>query len=228
MIALIAIAHADYPRPPAPTWCGVEMDGGDMELGSRVGATPHGPPQLGLRTGGLGDAQDPCAISQVDAIVGGSLLVDTPDFYGRLQAVGAVQMRYRVHPSDLQVRLRAELVRLDQVIAPVGVSSLGLGATTIGVLQPVGRRIHGATAVHASVVLPTGYAVGARALGADLGVTADRRWWHGHVGLVGDLRVGRGPTSPRGAVVATGGVRHPRTPFVLDVPASFGWTGALD
>ena len=93
---------------------------------------PSGPVAVDLRPGALGAVADPCVRTEAAVRAGGSLLVDRPDFYGRLGVFSAVDLRLGLSERT-EVFARVEPFRSDTVIAPVQVDAAGLGASTLGV-----------------------------------------------------------------------------------------------
>jgi hypothetical protein len=217
-LAFLALATAAEPTAPCQT-----------------GGRPTGPVSTALLPGALGIVRDPCVRTEVGVAAGGNLLVDTADFYGRIQVATAVDGRIGV--SDrVEVFARVEAFRLDNVIAPVSVANAGLGATALGASVLLDETERGVLAVHGRVVLPTAPFVNAAPLALDVGLSSLRTVRngavHGGLTLYGRTMLGRGPALPRGGLAGRVGVVRHLSPngvsVVLDVPVSLGWTGGLD
>lgn len=196
-------------------------------------AQPTGPVQTALLPGRLGALRDPCIRKEVAITTGGSALVDTPDFYGRIQAVAALDLRWALH-ERVEVFVRPELFRMDQVVAPIAVTASGIGATAVGTAVQLESSDSHAITAHGQVVLPTAPYVNAAPIAMDLGLSglyATRRGTlHGGATLLGRTMLGSGPADERAALTGRFGASRHLGPvsLVLDVPLSVGWTGGLD
>lgn len=206
--------------------------------GSKVctpGGRATGPVSVGLLPGRLGLLRDPCVRTEVGIGVGGSALVDTADFYGRIQIVGALDARVGLS-ERVEVFARVEGLRIDNVIAPVSVSASGIGATAVGASVVLEQSDDHVISVHGQVVLPTAPYVNAAPLALDLGMSAASAIRngdvHGGVTVYGQTMLGKGPSAEKAALAGRVGVtqrlsRH-GVSAVFDVPLSVGWTGGVD
>ncbi len=196
---------------------------------------PTGPVTVGLLPGRLGAMVDPCLRTEVGLAAGGSLLVDRPDFYGRLQTYGALDLRVRVH-ERVEISGRSEFWRSDLVLAPVAVSASGLGATRVGVTAILEQTEEQVFAVSSGVVLPTAPYVNAAPLGLDLALIGARTTrggdLHGGLTVYGQTMLGRGPAAEKAALAGRLGITRHITSnglaLVVDLPVSMGWTRGFD
>lgn len=225
MIALLLAASANDARPAILI---------PSKVCNPVGR-PSGPVSVGLLPGRLGNTVDPCVRTEAGIAVGGGLLVDTPDFYGRIQAFGALDVRVGLS-ERVELHGRFEGFRLDNVIAPVAVSASGIGATSIGMTVVLEQSLDHVISAHGQVVLPTQPHVNAAPLALDAGMTAARAVkngdLHGGVAVYGQGMLGRGPSAGKAALSGRIGTTQRITKtglaFVLDAPLSVGWTGGFD
>ena len=99
-------------------------------------ALPSGPVQSWLSEGMMGLAQPTCAVTSVGLAPRGSLVVDTPGFYGHLVATGTLDATFAPNPRT-SVGLALEPLHYDSVISAVNVSWMGYGATTATLMQRI-------------------------------------------------------------------------------------------
>lgn len=214
MIALVAVAWAD---PCA--------DSGPMH---------DGPVAVGVRPGELGRGRRVCARSELAVGGSASLLADAPAFYGYLVGTGDLDGSWAVDDRT-ELFARAELVRVDSVLAPLPDGRMGPGWFSVGASRRLATGERGAVGLNGKLLVPAHYA-NAFPLGVDLGVAGvwDANDWlraHGQLSTAYEANVGRGPTAGRFGVAPTAGValRPGRAfAFALDLVASFGLTAPLD
>ncbi|MEZ4322250.1 MAG: hypothetical protein R3F61_32555 [Myxococcota bacterium] len=200
-------------------------------------ALPQGPLTVTLQPGDLGRARSACLRTEVGLGGGAALVVDTPDFYGRIQLMGTVDGRIALPGTPVSVEVGVEPLRIDNVIAPIAVSASGFGASYVGATWQFDETENSVLSATARVVLPTaGGSQNQRPIAADLGLVGQHRWTekvdvHGGLMLYGNRMVGPGPDVPRTALSGMAGLAwHPSSHFalVLDVPVSVAWTGPVD
>ena len=214
---------------PASAGAGPCEDAGD--------GMPTGPVIAGLLDGNLGAAHRACGRNEVGLDVGGLLLVDMPNFYGRLSAGGSLDGSAMVHPR-VELFGRLEFLRFENVITPIPATALGLGFTSVGVGWQVLRKDKVVLGLNGKTVLPTAAGIydNAWPIGLDLGlalqVAAARGvHLHGQASFLGSAVASKGPAFPRaGGAVTFGTELRPGKAFafVLDLYGSFGYRGPLD
>lgn len=196
-----------------------------------------GPVAMGLLEGGLGEGHRACGRSEVGLGAGGLLLVDLPNFFGRLSA--DLRLRGSWAATDrLELFGRFEFFRFDQLITPLTATSIGIGHTNLGASFRFLNSDRAALAVHGQVVLPTAVPLyeHTRPLAMDVGLAAQlaahkRVQVHADVGLIHSVGLGNGPSQPRiGGTATVGAEFRPawRFAIVTDLHASFGYTAPLD
>ena len=196
-----------------------------------------GPVALGLLEGGLGEGRRACGRSEVGIAAGGMLLVDLPNFYGRLSADLRLRGSWAINDA-LEVYARFEFFRFDQLITPLTATSIGIGHTNVGVSGRFLNRDKVALAVHGQLVLPTAVPLysGVHPLGMDLALAGQFKvhrkiQLHADVGVIHSVGIGGGPALPRIGATITGGAEFRpvhRFAIVTDLHASFGYTAPLD
>jgi hypothetical protein len=212
MIALVAAAAlADCPE-------------GGLETGF-ASANP--------RPGDLGTGFRPCARDSVGLALGGSLVADTPKFYGNLVGGATVEGskslgKFRLHGS-------VELVRIDMLISAFSANELGLGHTMVGGQFAFVETDNLLVLADSRLVLPTATALykHARPFAMDLGVGFDAAttpWLrvHGHLAGLGSLAISAAPAGPWGGIDLRVGaeVRAGKVfAFVLDLDGTYGYAG---
>lgn len=195
---------------------------------------PDGPMSAAVLPGGLGAAHRVCARNESGIGVGGFLLADTAHFYGHI--IASVKMDGSYALGDrAEVFASAEIVRWDNVIAPMPSSTLGIGNIAVGASGRVATTKKSAFAVNGKLVFPAGYQ-NAFPLGFDLGLAgevAPAKWLRVHGQLSGmiDGNVAKGPSETSVGFAPTLGaaLRAGRVfAFDLDLLGSFGLTAAVD
>lgn len=198
---------------------------------------PTGPVVVGLFDGNLGAAHRACGRNEVGLDVGALLLVDMPNFYGRLSAGGTLDGSVMLHPR-VELFGKLEFLRFENVITPIPATALGLGFTSVGAGWQVLRRDKVVLGINGKTVLPTAAGIyhNAWPIGLDLGlalqVAAARGvHLHGQASFLGSAVASKGPAFPRaGGAVTFGTELRPGKAFafVVDLYGSFGYRGPLD
>lgn len=198
---------------------------------------PTGPVVAGLFDGNLGAAHRACGRNEVGLDAGGMLLVDMPNFYGRLSAGGSLDGSAMLHPR-VELFGRLEFLRFENVITPIPATSLGLGFTSVGVGWQMLRKDRVVLGLNGKTVLPTAAGIyhNAWPIGLDLGlalqVAAARGvHLHGQASFLGSAAISKGAANPRaGGALTFGTELRPGKAFafVLDLYGSFGYRGPLD
>ena len=198
---------------------------------------PTGPVPAGILEGELGRARRVCGRSEAALDVGGLLLVDLPNFYGRV--AGGLRLEGSWAFLDRGELFGSfEAFRYDMLITPLSSSSAGIGQTTLGASYRFFDNPTAALGVNGKFVLPTATPLytGARPLGFDVGLAAQlqahrRVHFHLQAGLLTSVGLGKGPARPRiGAAVTAGGELRPHDTFAVgvDLYGSFGYTAPVD
>lgn len=216
----LAAIQPSYPPDP-PKGCAARE-------GTGLG---EGPVALGYAEADVATGRRACPRTELG--IGGRFgaIIDTPDFYGALNAQGVVFGSYALRDTtELFATLEAVSFTFAQN-AVLTSTQITLGNMTAGATQVLIQGQHFVGGVSARILLPTSFEIpGARLLGGELGATASWRpkeWVevHGYVG--GDLSgaIGRGPALVRGGAVLTGGAQF--TPFswggvVIDLTGRLG------
>lgn len=196
-----------------------------------------GPVALGLLEGGLGEGHRACGRSEAGIGAGGMLVVDLPNFYGRLSA--DVRLRGSFAVTDrLELFGRFEFFRFDYLITPLSASALGIGHTNLGANVRLLHQDRVALSLHAQVVLPTAVPLysGMHPLAMDFGLAGQFRLhskvaMHADLGLIHSVGLGAGPAQPKVGGTATVGAEFrvaSRVAVVTDLHASFGYTAPVD
>ena len=198
---------------------------------------PTGPVQAGLNEGSLGTAHRVCGRSEVGLDFGAMLLVDLPNFYGRLGAGLRLDGSWAWGPRG-ELFGSFEVFRFDNLITPLSSTSIGIGHTNIGAAFRFFDSDRVSIGVNGKVVLPTAVPLYKNVwpLGIDAGVTAQfeaHETVHFHVQASGltSFGLGKGPSQPRGGVAVTAGTELRPAPgfaLVVDLFSSFGYTAPLD
>jgi len=201
------------------------------------GSLPQGPLTVSTQPADLGKQRNPCMRTEVGLTGGAALLVDTADFYGRIQLLGAVDGRVELFDERMTVDFGIEPFRGDTVIAPITVSAGGLGATYLGATYGIHGDQKSLISASTRLVLPTaaGYQ-NQRPLAADIGLTGVYQWTgktqiHGGLTLYGRRMLGSGPAVPRAGLSGLVGLAWNASPhfgLVLDLPVSAAWTAPFD
>lgn len=155
-------------------------------------------------------------------------VIDTPDFYGNIQAAGELYGSYAL--SDrLEVFGALELARFDYVVnATLTSTQVSLGHATAGIAWNAVNSDELMVTPIARVVLPTSFvSQNVRTTGIELGAAASylatgALELHAHVGVQGTAGLSSGPALPTGGAFATVGLSF--APFswgavVLDLQA---------
>jgi hypothetical protein len=199
-------------------------------------ALPSGPVQAWLGEGMMGLAVPTCATTSVGLAPRASLLVDTPNFYGRIQATGTFDATFA--PSErTSFGLALEPFHLESVISALNSSWLGYGATTFTAMQRIdgdGGPVELAMVGRAGLPTPPGV-TNNPTFGAEVGLAVATRptnpvEGHAQLGMVmtGGLR---GPLALRSGLPVTVGVGWSATRrfgLAADVQSSFGTWAAVD
>lgn len=118
---LLAAAAPSLLTVPARAACGA---GAQVE--------PGAPARVGAGLAGLGQVPETCARSELALSASGSLLIATADFYGGVEATGALRARFALDPS-FWVSFTAPSAHYRYYAnATVETSSLDLGASAVG------------------------------------------------------------------------------------------------
>jgi hypothetical protein len=196
-----------------------------------------GPVVAPLLDGGLGRAHRVCGRSEVALRGGGLILVDTPNFYGRVSAGLTLEGSW-APTRRTEVFGGLELVRYDTVISSLTASRLGFGHTYLGVAHRGLLSERTSLGVQGKLVLPT--AVGlyrdAWPVALDLGLAGQfaahpKLHIHGHLGLVASVAASRGAPDLRAGAVFTAGAEYlpiRRLAVVADLHGLFGYTAVVD
>ncbi|MCP4867412.1 MAG: hypothetical protein GY898_01675 [Proteobacteria bacterium] len=198
---------------------------------------PTGPVRAGLLEGELGAAHRVCGRSEIALDGGGLLLVDLPNFYGRLAAAIRIDGSWAWGPRG-ELFGSWEAFRYDSLITPLSSSAIGIGHLTVGAGYRFVDVKRVSLGVNGKVVLPTAVPLyrNVAPFGIDLGLAArfmahKRVHFHGQAGLLHSFAVGKGPGQPRvGAVVTAGAELAPAPQFAvaIDLHAGFGHTAPVD
>lgn len=196
-----------------------------------------GPVVAPVFDGGLGRGYRVCGRSEVGLRAGGLLLVDTPNFYGRVSAGGTLEGSWA--PGKFgEVFAGAELVRYDTVIQSLSASALGFGNMYLGGSYRMLLGARSAIGFNGKLVFPTASALytEARPFGFDFALTGQfavhpRIQLHGQIGLQAVAMASRaGPGFRMGAAI-TGGAEFlivRRFGIATDLYSVLGYTDVLD
>jgi len=196
-----------------------------------------GPVALGLLEGGLGEGHRACGRTEAGVGAGGMLVVDLPNFYGRLSADMRLRGSFAV-TERLELFGRFEFFRFDYLITPLSASVIGIGHTNLGANVRLLHQDRVALSLHGQVVLPTAVPLysGVHPLAMDIALAGQfhlhpKIAMHADVGLIHSVGLGAGPAQPRVGGTATVGAEFrasPRVAVVTDLHASFGYTAPVD
>lgn len=198
---------------------------------------PTGPVTAGLLDGDLGTGHRVCGRSEVGLDAGGLLLVDMPEFYGRLSAAGTLDGSLAV--SDrVELFAALEFLRFENVITPIPATAFGLGHTSLGAGWAFLLREKVALGLNGKFVLPTAVGIYENAwpVGMDIGVAgqfavSSKVQFHAQVAFLGSAAISRGASDPKaGGAVTFGTELRPGKAFafVFDLYGNFGYRAGLD
>lgn len=198
-------------------------------------ALATGPVQAWLWDGMHGLAVPTCAVDSVGVAPRASLLVDTPNFYGKLQATGTFDAV--IAPDDrTAVGLALEPLHYESVISAISTSWFGYGATSVSASRRVESRdapVELAMVGRLAVPTPVDRTHNP-VLAADLGLAVASRpapvEGHLQFGLSGSTGL-RAPAAVRTGLPLTGGVgwsagRH--FGLAADLQGMFGYWATVD
>ena len=198
---------------------------------------PTGPVQAGLLDGELGRARRVCGRSEVALDAGGLLLVDLPNFYGRIAAGVRLEGSWAFAERG-ELFGSFEAFRYDSLITPLSSSAAGIGHATVGASYRFFGNDRAALGINGKFVLPTATPLYQHTwpLGFDAGLAAQleaHRLVHFHLqaGLLTSVGMGKGPAQPRiGAALTAGAELRPHDTFAvaIDLHSSFGYTAPVD
>lgn len=196
-----------------------------------------GPVVAPLLDGGLGQARRVCGRSEVALRGGGLILIDRPNFYGRVSA-GATLEGSWAPTKTTEIFGGIELVRYDTVITSLTASNVGLGHTYVGAAHRsvLGERT--SVGFNGKLVLPTatGLYREARPFGFDFGLSvqfAAHRMVHvhGQLGMFGGAAAGHASPDLRVGAAMTAGIQFlpiRRLAIAADMVSMFGYTAGVD
>jgi hypothetical protein len=198
---------------------------------------PTGPVVAGLLDGDLGAPHRACGRNEVALDAGALLLVDAPNFYGRLSAGGTLDASVML-TERLELLVQFEFLRFENVITPIPATALGVGHLNLGLSGQIYRSDRWVLALNGKTVLPTASGIYHHAwpVGLDLGLAAQTVVargvaFHGQAGFLGSAAISKGAAGPRmGGALTVGTELRPGKAFafVLDLQGSFGYRGPLD
>jgi len=170
-----------------------------------------GPVVAPILDGGLGRAYRVCGRSEVAIRGGGVLMVDIPNFYGRVSAGATIEGSWA--PNKItEIFAGIEAVRYDTVIQSLSASNIGLGHSFLGGSIRAVTSDRATIAFNSKLVLPTatGLYQEARPFGFDMGVAGQfaatpKVHLRGQVGLLASAVASRaGPGLRMGASLTAG------------------------
>jgi hypothetical protein len=196
----------------------------------------QGAVQAGIRDGDLGTARRLCGRHEFGVVGGLSLLVDVPNFYGRLKGGLSLEGSYAVH-ERIEVFAAWEAFRYEAVLAPIGSTFIGLGHLAIG---GTGRFLDAekvTVGVTGRVVLPTTWLYkNARPISFDVGVGVLGQvhptvHLHAQVGVMASAAISAGAADPHAGLAANVGVELrplPALALVVDLQGNFGYEAPVE
>lgn len=219
-------------------WATVALQVGALGSAEALAAEglPVGPAAVGLWDGELGRARSVYPRTEIGLAPHLLLLVDTPAFYGQVQAGAALEASFAADPST-GLWLRLEPVHYRNVISAIPSDFLGYGFTTLGLTRRLDTAGKTAVAFQSELVLPSAIGLYGHSwpFGLDVALAADRAYGvvsvHGQLGYVMSAAATRGPSQLRSGFAGTaGGVWQPGGAFavVLDLQGAAGVTAVLD
>ncbi len=199
---------------------------------------PEGPISLGFADADLGVGRRVCMRTEVTLGGRGGAVIDTPDFYGAIGALGQVGGSFALAPHT-EVFATLDAVRYQWVTNAVIVEDeLTLGQLSVGATHRTSHSSGLLGAASARFLLPTGFASpGVRVVGAEVGhgfgwhpSTLSRLRLHAWGAVDVTAGLSRAAALPRvGGALLLGAQYNPwRTVgFALDVTGRAGWTTSV-
>lgn len=196
-----------------------------------------GPVVAPVLDGGLGRAYRVCGRSEVGVRAGGVLLIDRPNFYGRVSAGGTIEGSWAINKYS-EVFAGLEVIRYDTVIQSLTASQLGFGHTYLGgaVRGVLGERA--SLAFNGKVVLPTAVGLYREAFpfGFDMGVAGQfaatpKVHLRGQLGFLAAMAASNAnPGLRMGAAITAGAEFLPvrRVGVAIDLHSIIGYTPMRD
>jgi hypothetical protein len=198
---------------------------------------PTGPVVAPLLDGGLGRAHRVCGRSEVALRGGGLILIDRPNFYGRVSAGLTLEGSY-APTKYTEIFAGLELLRYDTVIQSLTASQFGFGHTYVGAAH---RRVIGertSLGFNGKMVLPTAVGLYREAwpFGLDFGLSGQfaatpKVHLHGQIGLLASVAASQGNPGFRVGAAFTGGAEFlpvRRFAIAADLHSIVGYTDVLD
>ena len=201
------------------------------------GAMATGPLQVSAAGGESTVPRRACPRTELYGGLAGAALIDTPAFYGTLNAGMAIGGSLRYGRRG-EVFVRAEILHFRFVQnATLTGSHLSAGLTSAGVTQKLSSGDRTAVAATGRLTLPTAFGRHEHAwpvhAGAGLTVAhqaSPRITAHGQLSALAGVTVGSGPPSPRGGTQARAGIAasYGHVAGVADAGADLGYSAPLD
>ena len=198
---------------------------------------PTGPVVAPVFDGGLGRGYRVCGRSEVALRGGALLLVDKPNFYGRVSA-GATLEGSWAPTKYAELFGGAELVRYDTVIESLTASAVGFGHMFFGGSYRMVMGERATIGFNGKFVFPTASALyrEARPFGFDFGLTGHfaahpKVHLRGQLGLMGSAMSGHAGVGFRMGASVTGGAEFlpvRRFAIATDLVGVLGYTDVLD
>jgi hypothetical protein len=183
-----------------------------------------GPVTAGLLDGDLGRAHRACGRTEAGISGGGLLIVDLPNFYGRISGNLTVDGSWAIGERS-ELFATVELLRYESLITPMSSSSLGFGHTALGAARRVLQGSIWSLGVHGKIVLPTAFGIYKHSwpFGVDAALSVQVRPLdflsaHAELGGLFSAAASRGASLPRAGGSATAGLElRPARSFALAV-----------
>lgn len=198
---------------------------------------PTGPVVAPVFDGGLGRGYRVCGRSEVGLRAGGLILVDRPNFYGRVSAGGTLEGSWAPGKYG-EVFAGAELVRYDTVIESLTSSAFGFGHMYVGGSYRMVTSERLSLGFNGKLVFPTASALyqEARPFGFDFGMVGHfaahpKVHIRGQLGLMASAMSGHaGPGFRMGASITGGAEFLPirRFGIATDLVTVLGYSAIVD
>jgi hypothetical protein len=198
---------------------------------------PTGPVVAPLFDGGLGRGYRVCGRTEVGFRAGGLILVDKPNFYGRVSAGGTLEGSW-APTKNAELFAGAELVRYDTVIQSLSASAIGFGHTYIGGSYRMVMSERTTIGFNGKLVFPTASGLYKEAwpFGFDFGMVGmysphPKVHLRGQIGLMASVVASHAGAGPRFGASVTGGVDFVpirRFAIAADLVSVLGYTDVLD
>lgn len=204
---------------------------------SSAEALPTGPVAAPYHEADVATGRRACPRTEVGAGGHGGIIIDTPGFYGGIEAAATVFGSYALN-NDTEVFGTLEAYRYHYVVeATIDTAVSSLGQLTVGGTRIVHRWGDRVLAPTVRLQLPTSFASNVRVIGGEIGLAYNERLFeklqlHGYAGLDGSMGfLTPAAAYPRGGALVNFGAQLNVTSWfglALDVNGHFLRRAALD